>query len=429
MKNFQVITIVVFIGLAVFGLLVFSGTIPLGSSNTAGGQGTVVLWGTTSASIMAPLLEEFNAVNTAFMVKYEQKASDTLEQDLLEALAIGVGPDLILLPENLVFRNANKIFAIPYTSYSLSQFKTSFAGAGEVFLTGAGILALPLSIDPLVMYYNRSILDANSVVYPPAFWDDLVKLVPTLTKKDDTGKLIKSTVAMGHYANVVHAKDILAALFMQAGSPVVSERDGVFSSGLFTANRGNSVPSVLKFYTDFADANNTAYSWNRSFPNSNDSFSREDLAFYFGFASELSSLISRNPNQNFAVTSFPQIRNSNSKLTMSHVTGLAVLSSSKNFNTAFIAANLLASNNFAGRYARAQGVAPARRDLLAITPTDSYFPIFYNSALYAKSWLDPSSKNTEDIFRNMIESVLSNNLDTASAISDASNKLNVLLTR
>ena len=44
MKNFQLITIVVFVVLAILGLLVFSGTIPLGDSNTSQGQGTVVLW-------------------------------------------------------------------------------------------------------------------------------------------------------------------------------------------------------------------------------------------------------------------------------------------------------------------------------------------------------------------------------------------------
>jgi len=33
---------------------------------------------------------------------------------------------------------------------------------------------------------------------------------------------------MGHYSNVNNAKDILAALFMQAGNPIVKEANGVF---------------------------------------------------------------------------------------------------------------------------------------------------------------------------------------------------------
>ncbi len=426
--NFQIVIIIVFIALAIFGVLVFSGAIPIGSNNAPGSLGTVVLWGTVKASTIAPLLEKFNTANPTFVVKYAQKPADTFDQDLLEALALGAGPDMIFLPDNLAFHYANKIFTIPYESLPLATFKNNFAGAGEVFLTDKGILAFPLSIDPLMLYYNRSMLDSNAVVYPPASWDDLVNLLPKLNKKDDANKITKSAVAFGHFSNVVHAKDILAALFMQAGNQIVSDKDGTFNSTLNESN-GRNLGSVLKFYTNFADPNKDVYSWNKSFPNSDLAFSKEDLAFYFGFASELQSLTSRNPNQNFGVAPIPQSKNANFKVTASRVTGIAILSSSKNFKTAFIAAGLLSGGDFASEFAVAEGVAPARRDLLKVKPANSYSPIFYDSALYAKSWLDPSSIDTDNIFRNMIDGVLSNNLTVETAISDASSKLGLLLLR
>lgn len=431
MKNFQLITIIVFIALAVFGILVFSGAIPIGKNKEPGNLGTIVLWGTVKSSAMAPILEKFNNVNTAFIVQYAQKEAESFDQDLLEALASGKGPDMFLLPDDLAFHYYNKIFAVPYQSYSLASFKKNFAGAGEVFLTSRGILAFPLSIDPLMMYYNRSLLDANGIIYPPAFWDDLTNLVPKLTKKNDSNKIIKSAVALGHFSNIAHAKDILSSLFMQAGNKIVTERDGIFSSDLNTAisNPNYDLASILKFYTDFADPNKDTYSWNKSFPNSSEAFSREDLAFYFGFAGELVPLINKNPNQNLAVAPFPQIRNSNFKLTGAHVTGIALLSSSKNFNAAFTAASLMATGDFAYEFAIATGVAPARRDLLNKKPADSFSPIFYDSALYGKSWIDPSSKDTNNIFRNMIDGVLSNRMAAESAISDSSNKLDLLLLR
>src|SRR3990167_990308 len=194
--NFQLIVIIVFIVAAILGILVFSGAIPLGSDG-AGSLGTVVLWGTTPTRSIAGALEDFNNTNPTLIVKYEQKSPDTFDQDLLEALASGAGPDMFFLPDSLVFNYANKIFAIPYASYPLNTFKNIFAGAGEVFLTSKGVLAFPITIDPLMMYYNRSILDANGVIYPPASWDDLMNLVPALTKKDDSNKIIKSAVALG----------------------------------------------------------------------------------------------------------------------------------------------------------------------------------------------------------------------------------------
>lgn len=424
--NFQLIILIVFIAAAVFGVLVFSGAIPLGK-NEEGSLGTVVLWGTVPAGTISTALSDFNDANPTFVVDYVQKSPDTFDQDLLEALAVGIGPDIFFLPDNLVFHYANKIFTIPYATYPLSTFKNVFAGAGEVFLNEKGILAFPISIDPLMMYYNRSILDANGVVYPPAFWDDLSNIVPILTQKDDANKIIKPAVALGHFSNVVHAKDILAALFMQAGNPIIKEDNGVFSSVLDKAVGNYNLPSILKFYTDFADPNSSVYSWNKSFPNSDDVFSAENLAFYFGFASELQSLVNRNPNQNFFVAPIPQIKNSSFKGTGARVTGLAISSFSKNFNTAFIAASLMATSDFASSFATATGVAPARRDLLNIKPTDSYSPIFYSSALYAKSWLDPSPKDTDNIFSGMINAVLSNNLSVGDAIKDANTKMSLLL--
>lgn len=425
--NFQIIIIIVFIVAAIFGVLVFSGAIPIGKSQ--GALGTVILWGTVPTSAMSPILKDFNDANKTFIVDYVQKSSDTFDQDLLEALASGTGPDMFFLPDNLVFHYANKIFTIPYASYPLATFKNIFAGAGEVFLTTKGIFAFPMSIDPLMMYYNRGILDANGVVFPPSTWNDLTDMAPVLTKKDDTNKIIKSAVALGHFSNVVHAKDILTTLFLQAGNPIVKEKDGVFVSTLDSLIGNYNLPSILKFYTDFADPNNAVYSWNKSFSNSRDAFSREDLAFYFGYASELKSLINKNPNQNFFVAGMPQIKNANFKSTGARVIGLAISSSSKNFNTAFTAASLMATSDFASRFALATGEAPARRDLLAIKPEDAYSPIFYSSALYAKSWFDPSPKDTDNIFSSMVNAVLSNNMSAGDAIKDANSKMSLLLLR
>ena len=427
--NFQIIILIVFIATAVLGILVFSGAIPLGNQgDNTGAQGTVVLWGTVKTGIISPLLEDFNRVNTAFVVKYEEKHPDTFDNDLLEALAGGVGPDMFFISDDLAFKYSNKIYTIPYQSFSLNTFKNTFVGAGEVFLTSKGVLAFPLAVDPLMMYYNRSVLDANGIAYPPTYWDEFTNLVPLLTKKDNRGIITNSTVAMGQFSNVFHAKDILSTLFMQAGNLIIAEKNGSFISVLGQTGKYD-LGSILKFYTDFADPLKDVYSWNKSFSNSRDAFSAENLAFYFGYASELQSLVNKNPNQNFLVASIPQIRNSNFKLTSAHVTGIAISSLSKNFNTAFTAANLMAKTDFASKFVASLGVAPVRRDLLKAAPTDAYLSTFYASAFFAKNWLDPSPKDTDNIFQEMIEKVLSNRMSVGEAVSDASAKLGLLLVK
>ncbi|MFA6353912.1 MAG: hypothetical protein WCW93_03190 [Candidatus Paceibacterota bacterium] len=426
MKNFQLIIIIIFIVAAIFGVLVFSGAIPIGKTTT-GGLGKVVLWGTVPNTVISPAIKDFNDANQSFIVTYVQKPVDTFDQDLLEATASGTGPDMFFLPDNLVFHYADKIFSIPYSSYPLASFKNNFASAGEVFLTSQGILAFPMSIDPLMMYYNRSMLDANGVVYPPAYWNDVTSVVPLLTKKDDSNKIIKSGIAFGQFSNITNAKDILATIFLQAGNPIIKEQNGVFVSTLDSSIGNFNLPSILKFYTDFADPSNTVYSWNKSFPNSIDAFSKEDLALYFGFASELQSLVNKNPNQNLFVAPVPQIKTSNSKVTGARITGLAISSFSKNITTAFTVASLMATGDFASKFATETGTVPVRRDLLATIPQDAYSPIFYSSALYAKSWLDPSPKDSANIFSGMINAVISNNMSVGDAIKDASTKMQLLL--
>src|SRR3990167_9182707 len=394
--NFQIIILIVFIATAVLGILVFSGAIPLGNQgDNTGAQGTVVLWGTVKTGIISPLLEDFNRVNTAFVVKYVEKSPDTFDNDLLEALAGGVGPDMFFISDDLAYKYSNKIYTIPYQSFPVNTFKNTFIGAGEVFLTFKGVLAFPLAVDPMMMYYNRSILDANGIAYPPAYWDEFANLTSLLTQKDSRGAITKSAIAMGQFSNVLHAKDILITLFMQAENSIVSEKNGSFISVLDKSNKKYDLGSILKFYTDFADPLKDVYSWNKSFSNSRDVFSAENLAFYFGYASELQSLVNKNPNQNFLVTAIPQIRNS----------------------------------NFASKFASSLGISPARRDLLKSMPTDAYLPTFYASAFFARSWLDPSPKGTNDIFQGMVEKVLSNSMTATQAISDASAKIGLLLVK
>jgi len=428
--NFKIIVLIFFIAAAVLGVFVFSGAIPLGSKNNTGAKGTVVLWGTEKYQIVQPLIDKLNRANSsAFAVKYVEIPINTFDNNLLEALAAGKGPDMFFITDDLAFKYSNKIFTIPYKNFPIDSFKNSFIGAGEVFLTSKGVLAFPITVDPLMMYYNRSILDANRIAYPPTYWDEFANLVPLLNKRDERNIIIKSTVAMGEFSNILHAKDILATLFMQAGNPLVIEKNNSFISTL-NENKGKyNLASILKFYTNFADPLKKIYSWNKSFSNSRDAFSKEDLAFYFGYASELQSLIKKNPNQNFLVAPIPQIRNSNFKLTFGHVTGIAISSFSKNFNTAFIAAGLMAKGNFASGLAKSLNIAPARRDLIKAIPTDAYLPAFYNSAFFARSWLDPSPKETNNIFRGMIEKVLSNRMSAIQAINDTGAKIGLLLAR
>lgn len=157
------------------------------------------------------------------------------------------------------------------------------------------------------MYYNRSLLDSAGIIYPPKTWDEFRTMVPLLTKKDDNNKISQSAVALGQFTNITNSKDIIASMILQTGNTIVEEKEDGFVSTLEDPSK-YSLENTLEFYTDFADPLNDLYSWNKSLSDSRDLFSGENLAFYFGYASELQYLINRNPNQNFLMAPIPQIK-------------------------------------------------------------------------------------------------------------------------
>lgn len=426
--NFQIILIVVFLVAAVFGVFVFSGTIKIGKDRKqAGPEGEIVFWGTVRVELINDLIEKFNESNQGFSLKYIQKQPDEFDRDLLEALATGTGPDIFMLPNDLIYHYRNKVYGIPYDRLSPVAFKTNFASAGEVFVNSKGIVALPLSIDPIIMYYNRSLLDSAGIVYPPSTWEELRNIVSLLTKKDDDNKISQSTVALGQIANITNAKDIISSFILQTGNTIVEEKPEIGYVSTLEDPTKYSLENTLDFYTNFADPLNELYSWNRSLPESRDMFSSENLAIYFGYASELETLINRNPNQNFMIAPFPQIKGSNTKVTYAKVNGVAISAGTKNFEGAYAAASGLTLGEFALEYADAVGFAPARRDILSKKKDDIYSPIIYNSALFARSWLDPEPKDSYEIIKRMIENILSNNLTISDSIIDAQGKMNLLL--
>lgn len=426
LKNFQLVMVVLFAFGGILGVFVFAGFIDLGGKavNSAP-TGTVILWGTVPNNVITPILDPINNAST-LKIRYVYKNSNTFDQDLLEAFALNQAPDLFFVSDDNIINHLNKISITPYSSYPLVNFKNNFASAGEVFLNSQGILAFPLIIDPLMMYYNRTLLDSNNVVYPPEYWDEFPNLVKTFTKKEVNGTFIQNTFALGQYNNINNAKNIIVSMFMQNGNEITYKNNNIYRSAIKKdIEIEKSLINSLAFYLSFSDPLNSNYSWNRSLPNSLDAFSKEDLVFYFGFASELKNLLNKNPNHNFGVAPLPQIRDNNLKTTHGKVTGIAIASNSKNKNLASLALSNLISGSFTEKLSYALAIPPARKDLLAKKGLDSYTPVFYSSALSARSFID--AKDSHIVFRNMIEEVLSNGFKVEDAINNLSNRFNLLL--
>lgn len=390
----------------------------------------VTIWGTIPRSSFATISETLPiGEDDTYEITYIEKNRETFDEEFLESLALGTGPDLVLISQDDVLKHLNKFFLIPYQSVSERDYRSTFVEEAEMFLLPDGIVAMPIVVDPLVMYWNRDLFTNAGIANPPIYWDEFFNLTRSLTVKDGALNLDKSTVALGEYSNIDNAKEIMSALVFQAGNPIV-EWQGTRFASTFNDRRDQPVlpaSSALTFYTEFSNPTKAFYSWNRSLPEAQSVFVAGDLATYFGFASELLSIRLKNPNLNFDVSMLPQSRNSGRNITFGNLMGLAIVKNSKNIGGAFGAAMSLSGKASVESFSENLRLPPARRDLLSSAPSDPYMSVFYNGALWARGWFDPDPQATEALFQEMIESVTAGRLSLERAINELHNRLNDLL--
>lgn len=391
-----------------FGVLIFSNKIKIGKSKTPVEiGGTVTMWGTLPFDAMQSVTEGVTQVYKNVRVNYTQKDPKTFQSDLTNALASGKGPDIITLTPDGVIQNKDRILAIPFASLSETTFRTTFTDQGSLFLTNEGAIAFPFIVDPLVMYYNRDMLTSSFTVDAPKTWDDIIALNKKITQKDDTGKLITQTVALGTYTNITHAREMIQTFLFQAGNKIIvwNDTQKKYQSAFYESSNGeSSAVNAFRSYTNFANSLDTdRYSWNSELPNDKNQFIAGKLAIYFGFASEMQSLRNKNPNLNFAVTMMPQRANIQRKATYGAITGIAVMKSSKNTSLAITVAQTMVGKDVLTNYIKEHPeVAPARRDMLGTQNDNALQTMIYNSAIISQSFLDPDASATSDFFKKFI---------------------------
>lgn len=431
MNNFQTILLAVFLAFFVFAVLIFSGLLKIGDSQTATTslQGTVTIWGTFNSNETLKSFEDANSTNKDLSIKYIKKDETTYQQDLIEAFAKGSGPDLFFITPDMAIKYENFIYKIPYTSYPEKTYLDSFIDGANIFLTKDGSLGFPMVVDPIVMYYNKDILSNEGFSKPPEFWDELFDMSSKLTKKKNDGSITQSMIALGRYDNINNAKDILATLIIQSGNSIIKRTDTGYEAVLnrIASSDALSVDKALNFFVEFSNPSDSAYSWNRALPNSLDMFTGGKLAMYVGFASELFSIQSTNPNLSFDVSQILQTQNAQTKRTYGKIYALAVNKKSTNLVSSFGLGGLMSTGDNDKNFAAAVSLPPASRAVLAIKPTDPYLFTFFNAAIISQSWLDPNSSTTDNIFSEMINSILSNKTSVSDAISRTQSQLDQIV--
>lgn len=433
MKNlstFQLAILVIFVGLLLVGVLIFAGILPGFRAPQGGIGGEVLMWGTIPRALISDLLNEFNDRHkNEFTLVYQEKDLTIIENDFLTAKADNRAPDLLLAPHEIFLAQRGRLLPIPPDSYAPRAFLDAYPEAGRLFLRADGTLALPLLIDPLVLYYNRDLLANAGLPAVPKTWTEFISKTASLTVFDERRNIIQSAIALGDYRNVSRMKDILGMLMLQAGNPIFGNTSAR-PAPLLDESFGFTLKpaaAVLDFYSQFADPARPNYSWNRSLPEAKQSFIRGQSAFYLGLAGEFNEISRANPHLAFDVAVSPQ-KDGGARLTFARTIGVAVVRDRPKIAVAWSAAQALSDAATVEELARLTGLPPARSDLLARGTTDPVQTIFYQSAIIGRNWFDFDPPRTRAIFERMVDSVLTGRLPSASAVAAANKSLEDLVT-
>ncbi len=428
MSTFRIIFTVVIIAFAVLGMIViatFRGGDTAAFGNT---NGAVVVWGTLPQEMMGPFVATLRQQFEGFEVTYVEKQPEAFDQELVEAIASGRSPDVALLPSELILRFEDKVSMIPYDYLSERDFRDDFIEGSEIYLSPQGIIGLPFVVDPLVMYWNRDLFANARKTLPPTTWEEVKLLAREMTIQTQ-GVITTSAIALGEWRNITHAKEIFAHLLLAGGNPIVSRTSQGLTSVLGNSFNKSPIPAeaALIFYTDFSNPNQLVYSWNRALRPSREMFLAGKLGIYFGLGSDVLGLHEANPNLNFDVAEIPRTQGADSARGFGKFHAFSVLRSAPNPSGAFTAAQVFTSPEAGTLFTTYSTFAPARRALLAETPTDPFRASFFRAAIIARAWLDPNPQESDSVFQEMIESASSGSARINQAVLRAHEALRRLL--
>jgi len=429
MSKFQIIIIAVCVIAVLVAVLIFAGILPGFKKGGAGGKAVEIsMWGTFPARKIEALVSDFNEKNRDFFkINYSEKKPSDYENEIVNNLASGNGPNIWVLTQDLILKHKDKVFAIPFTSYKERDYQDNFIDPAVLFTDSKNIFGFPLAIDPLVLYWNRDLFASNGISRPPQYWDEFLIDVQNLVKRDEAGNITQAGAALGEFQNVKNTKEILSMLILQAGNSIVDKNTLDVVLGERGENLLDPTESAVRFFNEFSNPSKTSYSWNRALPDSDKMFIAGSLAMYFGYASELENIKTKNPHLNFDITEVPQIKNGKIKATFGRIYSLVVSKNSPQIQTVFSALLKLTAKDFSKDFSKATNLGSARRDVLAEGTDDPILSVIYKSTIMSRSWLEPDPSAVSEIFKNMVESTATGRLKISEAVANAKNKLEEII--
>lgn len=428
------------------------------------------MWGIfDDSSAYTPVIQEYLKLNPNVKnITYRKLPVETYKEDLINAFAIGKGPDIFMIRNSWRGIFEDKTAPAPATIISEQEYRNRMIDvvADDFIGTNNQIYGTPLSVDSLALYYNKDIFNAAGIARPPETWDEVVTDVRLLNSIDQFGTFIRSGIALGTGSNINRSSDILAVLMMQLGANI-GEGSQKKTVNFFDAGS----EEAFNFYTQFSQVRSDVYSWNARQDYSLDAFYKGNLAMMVNYSYHYDTIKQKNAKLNIGIAPLPQF-DTQAPVNLANYWGFAV-AKNKPAETSVIVSNqaavpvsaekqntirtveawqFLKFLTLAGKdkkmniydaisgavrevslvsdptkvYLATTHKPAARRDLVAEQKNDVVLASFAYGNLIAKNWYQGDSDTVDGILIDAIDSVVRGEKTWEGAFRAAASRINLL---
>jgi ABC-type glycerol-3-phosphate transport system substrate-binding protein len=404
----------------------------------------------------AQLITDYQAIHPNISLNYRTIRPEEIEQTLLEALASGTGPDMVSLPNTYLHAWQERLAPLPANitlamieesglikkerkavlkttpTLNLRALRDNFIDvvADEAVINGK-IYGLPLAVDSLMLFYNRDLMNAADIPIPPATWTDFKEAVQKMTRIDKQGSLQQNGTALGEADNVPYAFDLVSALMLQNGTPMVSSTgdQATFQQEVTDKNGETYTPGqdAVRFYTDFSSPGKETYSWSREESPAFQAFAAGKVGFVFGYWRDLATLRRLAPQIKLGLANFPQIDQASRPTYYASYYLETVTKQSKYPNEAWDFIQFITKPEQIGKYLIVAKKPTAHRKWVQTQLDDMDLSLPAKQILSARNWYRGfKPKAAENAFLNLIRQI-NNGADIKESLGFAAGQVNQTL--
>jgi len=415
----------------------------------------IVYWSVwNDEDVIRPLITAYRRLRPNVTVEYRKLRFEDYENELIEAMADGRGPDIFSIHNTWMqrYQGKDRLLALPSSIQIPVKYTTGTIQKEEVieFRTTKSLTALdvknkfldfvaddavydnkvyglPIYSDNLAMFYNVNLLRNAGIIEPPTNWSDFQDMVKRITKIDaESGNILVSGAALGTADNIPRSFDILSLLMMQNLAPMLDSR-GRAAFNKRPAEVSSGVPAVgaLEYYVQFASPLFEAYCWNSEMPNALEAFADGRVGFFFGYSYHRDQIDALAPGLNYAIAPVPQV-GEQQKINYASYWLETVSSKTENSDYAWDFVQFISNEDNVAEFLTAAKRPTALKSTQIINQqlADEDLYVFADQLFTADSWYRGNNvAGAETAFAEMIDALLQGELSTIQALNQAVDKV------